>query len=65
MQTKPIPAQPVDRTGRWLATLTRWVLAHKRLVAVSAKRPHDGSLVSSRGRRRLLPWEVSGPPARH
>ena len=34
MQTKPISAQPVDRTGRWLASLTRWVLAHKRLVAV-------------------------------
>jgi RND superfamily putative drug exporter len=24
----------MDRTGRWLAGLTRWVLAHKRLVAV-------------------------------
>jgi putative drug exporter of the RND superfamily len=34
MQTKPISAQPVDRTGRWLASLTKWVLAHKRLVAV-------------------------------
>ena len=29
-----LSAQPVDRTGRWLASLTRWVLAHKRLVAV-------------------------------
>src|SRR3954462_13564605 len=34
MQTKPISPQPVDRTGRWLASLTQWVLAHKRLVAV-------------------------------
>ena len=38
MQTTPISAppsaQPADRTGRWLAGLTRWVLAHKRLVAV-------------------------------
>src|SRR5215217_8368153 len=34
MRTTPISAQPVDRTGRWLASLTRWVLAHKRLVAV-------------------------------
>src|SRR3954453_4376929 len=34
MRTTPTPDQPVDRTGRWLASLTRWVLAHKRLVAV-------------------------------
>src|SRR5205085_12052481 len=38
MQTPPISAppsaQPADRTGRWLASLTGWVLAHKRLVAV-------------------------------
>src|SRR4051794_33838843 len=38
MQTTPISAppsaQPADRTGRWLASLTSWVLAHKRLVAV-------------------------------
>src|SRR3954452_7155216 len=38
MQTTPISsppsAHPVDRTGRWLAGLTRWVLTHKRLVAV-------------------------------
>src|SRR4051795_8364053 len=34
MRTTPISAQPVDRTGRWLASLTRWVLVHKRLVAV-------------------------------
>ncbi|HEY6890741.1 MAG TPA: hypothetical protein VI300_23255, partial [Solirubrobacter sp.] len=34
MRSIPISAQPVDRTGRWLAGLTRWVLAHKRLVAV-------------------------------
>jgi RND superfamily putative drug exporter len=34
MRTTPISAQPMDRTGRWLASLTRWVLAHKRLVAV-------------------------------
>ena len=33
MPTTPISAQPVDRTGRWLAGLTRWVLAHRRLVA--------------------------------
>jgi hypothetical protein len=36
-----------------------------RSAAVRAKRPLDGSSVSSRGRRHLLPWEVSGPPARH
>jgi len=34
MRTTPISAQPVDRTGRWLASLTGWVLAHKHLVAV-------------------------------
>src|SRR3954447_6923902 len=38
MPTTPISAppsaQPTDRTGRWLAGLTKWVLAHKRLVAV-------------------------------
>src|SRR5918994_2114214 len=34
MRMTPISAQPMDRTGRWLATLTQWVLAHKRLVAV-------------------------------
>src|SRR3954447_7587575 len=34
MSTTPISAQPVDRIGRWLAGLTRWVLTHKRLVAV-------------------------------
>src|SRR3954453_14607191 len=34
MRTTPPSAQPVDRTGRWLASLTRWVLAHKRMVAV-------------------------------
>src|SRR4051812_38038066 len=34
MRTTPISDQPVDRTGRRLASLTRWVLAHKRLVAV-------------------------------
>src|SRR4051812_21821884 len=38
MQTTPISAPPsaqqTDRTGRWLASLTSWVLAHKRLVAV-------------------------------
>ncbi len=34
MRTTPISAHPVDRTGRWLASLTGWVLAHKRLVAV-------------------------------
>ena len=34
MRTTPISPQPIDRTGRWLASLTRWVLAHKRLVAV-------------------------------
>ncbi|MDA0167913.1 MMPL family transporter [Solirubrobacter taibaiensis] len=34
MRTTPIPPPPIDRTGRWLASLTRWVLAHKRLVAV-------------------------------
>src|SRR4051812_9344035 len=38
MPTTPISAppsaQPTDRTGRWLAGLTRWVLAHKRLVAI-------------------------------
>ncbi|MGE4030568.1 MAG: MMPL family transporter [Thermoleophilia bacterium] len=33
MPTTPISAQPIDRTGRRLAGLTRWVLAHKRLVA--------------------------------
>ncbi|WP_205695648.1 MMPL family transporter [Conexibacter sp. SYSU D00693] len=30
----PPSAPPADRTGRWLAGLTGWVLAHKRLVAV-------------------------------
>src|SRR3954454_7480659 len=34
MRTTPISDQPVDRTGRWLAGLSRWVLAHKLLVAV-------------------------------
>ena len=34
MRTTPISPQPIDRTGRWLASLTQWVLAHKRLVAV-------------------------------
>src|SRR3954451_19857974 len=34
MRTTPISAQPVDRTGRWLPSLPRWVLVHKRLVAV-------------------------------
>jgi RND superfamily putative drug exporter len=34
MRTTPTSTQPVDRTGRWLAGLTRWVLDHKRLVAV-------------------------------
>lgn len=34
MRTTPISAEPVDRTGRWLASLTKWVFAHKRLVAV-------------------------------
>ena len=34
MPTTPISPPPIDRTGRWLASLTRWVLAHKRLVAV-------------------------------
>ncbi|MBO9534325.1 MAG: MMPL family transporter [Solirubrobacteraceae bacterium] len=33
MRTRSLPLQPVDHTGRWLASLTRWVLAHKRLVA--------------------------------
>src|SRR3712207_2606641 len=35
MPTTPISPPPIDRTGRWLATLTEWVLAHKRLVAVA------------------------------
>lgn len=34
MPTTPISPPPIDRTGRWLASLTQWVLAHKRLVAV-------------------------------
>src|SRR4051812_37880295 len=34
MRTTPISPRPIDRTGRWLASLTQWVLAHKRLVAV-------------------------------
>ncbi|MDA0184966.1 MMPL family transporter [Solirubrobacter phytolaccae] len=35
MPTTPISPPPIDRTGRWLASLTQWVLAHKRLVAVA------------------------------
>src|SRR4051812_30408418 len=34
MRTTPISPRPIDRTGRWLARLTQWVLAHKRLVGV-------------------------------
>jgi putative drug exporter of the RND superfamily len=34
MGPTPISPLPIDRTGRWLTSLTQWVLAHKRLVAV-------------------------------
>lgn len=34
MHTTSISAPPADRAGRWLAGLTGWVLAHRRLVAI-------------------------------
>jgi hypothetical protein len=56
--------RPVRSTG-WSEIGVVRMTGEARAAAVRAKRPLGGSSVSSRGRGRLLPWEVSGQGARH